>query len=92
MIGAKIETPDAMAERLFPFANTVMARETADFAIRVRDEQIAAVAIGLAEEAEREAKAYEDHGEADFVNARVHRCEGQASALRGLVALLRGLP
>lgn len=90
MSEAKIETPEAAAWRLFPFANTVMARETADFAIRVRDEQIGAVAIGLAEEAKRTARAIEDAAGSDRRTPRTAHLEGQASAFRAIAAVLRG--
>lgn len=69
--------------------------------VRARDEQIAAVAIGLAEKAEREAKARDSDADAiykasneDIVTAdaderdAARRCEGQASAFRAIAAML----
>lgn len=65
------------------------ARATAAV-VRARDEQIATVAVGLAEGAEREVKRIDDAPDDDTSGEGTRYCEGQAVAFRAIAAMLRG--
>ena len=77
-----LETPEAMAERMF--GHDGHARAVADCAIRARDEQIAAECEAKAAEAAELGKNFPERGLGRA------RCEGKASAYRAIAATLRG--
>ncbi len=79
----EIETQEAMARRI-DRENVRIGEGCALFAIRARDAQIATWCEEHAAAAEREASARIRPVPRQF------RCEGQASALRALAAILRG--
>lgn len=104
-MSAKIETAEETAARLWPTREGLypgciadaQGREYAATAIRARDAQIAAWCEEAAGKAEREGEARlsivspsRTPAENEEHLSRYHRCEGQASALRSLAAILKG--